>query len=153
MTTTDYVTCPVCGEPDMPKKLEPSAPKGKGYITCMNLACASNGGDSAAVLLTRLGVAKEGSSKDAARVEEKRSHLHDEVPAGAIGLDEIGGMCGSYIDARTFANEGLCVYVIPGEGALVFTVEQARKAAKEIQEMAERVEAARLLLRPGSKLR
>ena len=50
----DWVTCPVCGESDMPKEMESGADEpGQGYITCMNLACASNGGDNASVLLTR----------------------------------------------------------------------------------------------------
>jgi hypothetical protein len=141
------VKCPICGEPDMPKRAEPGAEAGQGYIECVNLACASNGGENASALKTvrTLDVAT-------ARAEEKRSHLHDEVPAGALGIDELDGMCGSYVDARTFATAGLCVFVIPGEGLMVFTPEQARAAAVAIVEVANRVQHARDVLSGKAKL-
>lgn len=40
----EYVTCPICGESDMPKEIEPDEECDQGYITCMNLNCGSNGG-------------------------------------------------------------------------------------------------------------
>lgn len=48
---TDYVDCPICGQSDMPKELEPGADvPGQGYIKCLNLACASNGGTNMCAL-------------------------------------------------------------------------------------------------------
>ena len=39
----DWVTCPMCGEPDMPREWIQDADDGP-YITCLNLRCPSNGG-------------------------------------------------------------------------------------------------------------
>lgn len=43
---TDWVNCPICGEPDMKRESDDD-----GFIiTCTNLCCASNGGDNHSVL-------------------------------------------------------------------------------------------------------
>lgn len=39
----DWVTCPICGEPDMRKELDS---EGNALIFCVNYACASNGGSN-----------------------------------------------------------------------------------------------------------
>ena len=38
---TDWVTCPICGQPDMKKEIDRD---GNALISCVNLACWSNGG-------------------------------------------------------------------------------------------------------------
>lgn len=43
----DWVKCPICGEPDMRKE---SDEDGNAIITCVNHACASNGGSNADAL-------------------------------------------------------------------------------------------------------
>lgn len=44
--SSDWVKCPICGEPDMRQE-----PEGEGVlISCVNLACASNGGNNCSAL-------------------------------------------------------------------------------------------------------
>lgn len=48
--TTDWVNCPVCGEPDM--RREEHGEECDAFIFCVNHACASNGGSNADGLVT-----------------------------------------------------------------------------------------------------
>lgn len=43
MSCRDWVTCPICGEPDMRRETDD---EGHSLIFCVNNNCASNGGDS-----------------------------------------------------------------------------------------------------------
>lgn len=46
-----WVKCPICGEPDMRKEIATDDENKEGYIFCVNLACASNDGDNATMVL------------------------------------------------------------------------------------------------------
>lgn len=47
---SDWVDCPICGESDMRKQIDPDSDDGEGYIYCVNTNCGSNGGDNFAAL-------------------------------------------------------------------------------------------------------
>lgn len=66
-----WVNCPICGESDMRKTREKDCEGDEGYISCVNLACASNGGTNATALLT--------------------AHTHSAPPAQEI-VDAIQGL-------------------------------------------------------------
>lgn len=70
---TEWVDCPVCGEPDMEKtRHEHDAT----FIRCANLNCVSNGGDNMSGLTAPGGVEKsEGPSRVAQQLSEHQSRV------------------------------------------------------------------------------
>lgn len=49
----EWVNCPICGEPDMRREEDGNE---NVIISCVNHACASNGGNNANVLLSKYGI-------------------------------------------------------------------------------------------------
>lgn len=81
--TTTYVDCPICGESDMPKELEPVADEpGQGYVKCFNLCCASNGG-------TNMSALPQSKDIDWAMLIKERADADRELVEGLKELREV----------------------------------------------------------------
>lgn len=77
----EWVNCPICGESDMRKERESDCEAGEGYIHCVNLACASNGGDNSSALMERL------RQKQGEIIAASPSVLHEELLRVVRGYD------------------------------------------------------------------
>jgi hypothetical protein len=87
-------------------------------------------------------------STDAAHGKAERDAVrHDNPGPTAIILAQVDGEESAHVDARTFCDEGLCVYLHTDLGIAVMTPDQARAAAKALTTMADRVASANVTLR------
>lgn len=78
---------------------------------------------------------------------ERDAVRHDNPGPTAIILAQVDGEESAHVDARTFCDEGLCVYLHTDLGIAVMTPDQARAAAKALTTMADRVASANVTLR------
>jgi hypothetical protein len=81
------------------------------------------------------------------RHAERSSAKFDDPSPVAVMIQEVDEDDSAYLDARTFCDEGLCVYLHAVNGVVIMSPEQARAAATALLAVAERVEKARAALR------
>ena len=67
---TDWRDCPICGEPDMQFDVDKDTKNGEGYLKCVNLCCASNGGANDIAWRKAQGIGKTVAAFDEAIVNE-----------------------------------------------------------------------------------
>jgi hypothetical protein len=148
-TESSWVKCPICGETNMHREAEPNS-DGGGYIHCVNLACASNGGtnDSAMAKPTPVNPA-EGSLDDARN--RIKAHLdsiraQDDLSAALSSCGDIDRLAAMFVAEIRQGNP-----VPAALHAMVLVIHQAARGEQGTEGyVAERLRlAARALVTVG----